>query len=123
MNPKAYCIEHGMQTAVFVRKAREVAPKYSKVAHSMASNPEYGLVLSPSVTAHIRGRPEKRSKPCKFTFRLAEADNGEFNRARAVFVHSKQQAAEYAARLYIEKAASLLAQESGSDGGAVKNIG
>ena len=119
MNPKAYCIEKHISTAEFVSKAQEVAPKYTKVQHSMASNPETGVVLAPFVVRHIRGAQPVRKKAYQFTFRMDGNGNDEFNKARDVFGHSKQQAAEYAARLYIEKAAALLAQSSGGNGEAV----
>lgn len=121
MNPKAYCLTKRIKTEDFIRKAQEVAPKYTKVQHSMASNPDYGVVLAPSVVSHIKGNEPTRTKPCQFTFRLGTSENDEFNKARQAMGHSKQQAAEYAARLYIEKAATLLAQGSGGDGGAVEN--
>lgn len=104
MNPKAYCITHGMTTAQFVDAAREVAPKYSKVTHCMASDPAYGVVLRSDVARHIRGKDEHRAKPCKFTFRLKTCDSDEFNSARAIMGHSIQDATEYAVRLYIAAA-------------------
>lgn len=110
MNPKSYCIENGIRSADFIARAQEVAPKYNKVAHCICSNPEYGVMLMPAVAAHVAGkgaelpRKPRRTKPCKYTFRLLENDSAAFNAARKVFGHSKQEAAEYAARLYIDAA-------------------
>lgn len=65
MNPKCYCIKNGVSTAEFIRKAQQIAPKYNKVAHCMASNTAYGLTLSPAVVRHISHKPENRTRPCK----------------------------------------------------------
>ena len=111
MNPKSYCIETNMRSADFIARAQEVAPKYNKITHCMASNPEYGVMLMPAVAQHVLAsdgaqapRKPNRTRPCKFTFRLLESDCAAFNAARKVFGHSKQEAAEYAARLYIDEA-------------------
>lgn len=105
MNPKAYCIEHGIKTKDFVAWAREVAPQYDKVVHSIVSNPLRGAVLSPAVARHIRGCPERRTLPCKFTSRVSESDRQEFNAAKEAFGHHTDQEALYhAVQLYIEAA-------------------
>ena len=105
MNPKAYCTEHGIKTKDFVTLAREVAPQYDKVVHSIVSNPLRGAVLSPTVARHIRGRPERRTLPCKFTSRVSESDRQEFNAAKEAFGHrTDQEALYYAVQLYIEVA-------------------
>lgn len=114
MNPKAYCLEAGIPTREFVDRAREIAPKYSKVTHSMASDPAYGVTVHPALARYIRGGPvkAKRTKPCKFTFRLQTADSEAFNRAKKVFGHTTdQQAVEYAIGLYIKKAAEAAATD------------
>ena len=83
MNPKAYCQEHNMPTALFVARAREVAPKYSKITHSMASNPDYGVVLRPAVARHIRGVVEHRRNPCRVQFRVTQANRARLTAAAA----------------------------------------
>lgn len=72
MNPKAYCIAYDIKTADFIEKVREVAPKYSKVTHCMASDSKYGVVLRPCVVRHVRGNKENRTLPCQFTYRTTE---------------------------------------------------
>lgn len=107
MNPKAYCTMHEIPTSQFIKKAREVAPKYNKVAHSMASNPGYGLKLDSRVSRHICDKSACRTKQSKGTFRLTEVGRGEFNSAKQALGHTTDQSAiEYAIQLYIEKAAT-----------------
>ena len=115
MNPKAYCTEHGIKTKDFVTLAREVAPQYDKVVHSIVSNPLRGAVLSPTVARHIRGRPERRTLPCKFTSRVSESDRQAFNAAKEAFGHrTDQEALYYAVQLYIEAAQKEVAAGDGS---------
>ena len=82
MNPKAYCIQHGIATVDFIKKAQTVAPKYSKVTHCMASDPKYGVMLRPSVANHIKGKTERRKNPCRLSFRCAESLLTRFTEAR-----------------------------------------
>lgn len=72
MNPKDWCAAHDVTTRDFVERVRQIAPKYSKVTHSMASNTDYGVTLSPAVVRHIKGKPENRRLPCRISFRLSE---------------------------------------------------
>lgn len=108
MNPKQYCSENGITTQEFIETAKTVARKYSKIVHSMCSNPEYGVCPSPAVKALFpqpQKRKEKRRKPNKFTFRLADELSAAFANARNVYGHDIQTAAERAVTMYIEKAA------------------
>lgn len=126
MNPKVYCLETGTTTRTFVDRAKEVAPKYSKITHSMASDPAYGVIISPELARYIRGGPvrAKRTKPCKFTFRLDSACCEAFNKAKRAFGHTTdQQAVEYAVGLYIKKAAEAAATDlNGTENTSTTNI-
>lgn len=93
MNPKSYCIQHGVATADFIKKAQAVAPKYSKVTHCMASDPKCGVMLRPEVANHITGKPERRKNPCRLSFRCAEGLLHRFSEAReALGFETNQQA-------------------------------
>ena len=110
MNAKQYCSETGMTTGEFLAKAKTVAGKYSKIVHSMCSNPEYGVCPSPAVRALFpNAKPnrqkENRRKPNQFTFRLTDEMCAAFSTARNVNNSDMQTAAEAAVVLYIEKAA------------------
>ena len=72
MNPKAYCITHNIPTTDFIKRVREVAPKYSKSTHRMASNTDYGVMLRPDVARHILGKKENRKLACQLTYRVTE---------------------------------------------------
>lgn len=101
MNPKVYCIQHKLTTAEFVSRVQEIAPKYSKATHSMASNPEYGVCLRSEVVRKIGVKRPNREKPCRVTFRLTRGDFESFEAARKANGHTMQQAGEYAAGLYM----------------------
>lgn len=112
LNPKEYCVKHHIFMEDFAERAKTVAPKCCKSAVSMASNPQYGVRLTSEVEALFTAKPI-RKKPHQFTFRLGSETNEAFERARIAHGHSKQEAAEYAAMLYIESAAALLEQNDG----------
>ena len=106
MNPKIYCAEHDMRTAEFVAIAQSSgAPKYCKAAHSMASNPAYGVQLRPSLIKRmgIRIKRPNRQKPCRITFRLSPEDYRSFRAACEANGHTMQEAGEYAAKLYMTR--------------------
>ncbi len=83
MNPREWCLKHKMTTAAFIRKAQEIAPRYTKVQHSMCSNAEYGVTVLPAVAAHIRGRDRHRLKR-RVTFRLSDANAEKLERAKTL---------------------------------------
>lgn len=107
MNPKKFCAENGISTGEFIAKAKTVAPKYTKIAHSMCSNPDYGVVPSPAVQKLFKSAKPvaKRKKANQFTFRLTDEMCAAFSTARNVNNSDMQSAAEAAVALYIEKAA------------------
>lgn len=106
MNPKLYCAEHEIPTAEFVATAKSCgAPKYCKAAHSMASNPAYGVQLRPSLIKRmgIKVKRANRQKPCRVTFRLRPEDYRSFRAACTANGHTMQEAGEYAATLYMTR--------------------
>lgn len=83
-------------------------PKYCKASNSMCNRgDEYGVALSPKAIRYLNGTKtdnERRTRPCKFTFRLLETDNEAFTRARLKNGHTVQEATEKAILLYIAEA-------------------
>lgn len=107
MKPRDIYDPLGTKTAEFISRMRQQFPKYSKAANSMANHPEQTGVCLTNAAQRVFNAPRapKRRRPCKYTFRLTEADAARFDAARAAHGHSAQQAAEAAVFLYIEKAA------------------
>ena len=91
MNPKSYCQEHNIPTREFIAKAKEIAPKYCKETHCMASNPDYGVCLRPVVVRHIKGKPERRVNPCRIQFRCTAAQKERLTRAMDVMSYATMQ--------------------------------
>ena len=68
---------------------------------------EYGVALSSKAVRYLnggKGENERRTRPCKFTFRLLESDNEAFTRIRLQKGHTIQEAVEKAVMLYIQAA-------------------
>lgn len=91
MNLRDYCQKNGMSTAEFVERAREVAPKFSKVTFCMCQNREYGVMLRPVVVRHIKGKPEHRKLPCEVHFRVTQAQKERLTRAMDVMSYATMQ--------------------------------
>ena len=91
LNPKSYCQEHNIPTREFIAKVKEIAPKYSKETHCMASNPDYGVCLRPVVVRHIKGKPEHRVNPCRIQFRCTAAQKERLTRAMDVMSYATMQ--------------------------------
>ena len=91
MNLRDYCQKNGMTTAEFVERAREVAPKFSKVTFCMCQNREYGVMLRPVVVRHIKGKPENRRNPCRVQFHVTQAQKERLTRAMDVMSYATMQ--------------------------------
>lgn len=108
MKPIDYCTARGQTSAEFIQHMQTMFPKYSKASNSMCNNgEEYGVSLSPRAIRWLNGTAGKknnRTRPCRFTFRLLEADSDAFTRARLKNGHSIQEATEKAVMLYIAAA-------------------
>ncbi len=91
MNPKAYCQEHNIPTREFIAKVKEIAPKYCKSTHCMASNADYGVMLRPVVVRHIKGKPENRRNPYRVQFRVTQAQKERLTRAMDVMSYATMQ--------------------------------
>lgn len=112
LNLKQYCEQTRLTPKQFIERASTVAPKYSKIVHSMCCNEKYGCVPAPAVMALFPSpetkpnrKHENRKKPNRFNFRLGHELAAQFHFARMANGHDVQTAAECAVRLYIEKAA------------------
>ena len=104
MKPIDFCQAHEMPTADFILLMQEKFPKYSKASNSMCNRgEEYGVALSHKALRYLNGgKPdEKRTRPCRFNFRLLETDSDAFTRARLKNGHTIQEATEKAVLLYI----------------------
>lgn len=105
MKPLDFCRARGISTAEFIRAMNEAGfPKYCKASNSMCNRgDEYGVALSPKAIRQLNGKPEeRRTRPCRFNFRLLETDGDAFTRARLKNGHTVQEAAEKAVLLYIK---------------------
>lgn len=85
MNPKIYCLKNGIATKDFIAQMRQKFPGYTKAAHCMASNPEkYGVVLSAPAARYASGKKEKRSLPCRVSFRCSALIMERLTRCREI---------------------------------------
>lgn len=115
MKPVDYCTAKEMSTADFIAHMQTMFPKYTKASNSMCNNgEEYGVSLSPKAIRWLNGgKPvERRTRPCRFNFRLLESDSDAFTRARLKNGHTIQEATEKAIMLYVAETEAKHAADS-----------
>lgn len=91
MQPSELCAKYNLSSREFIERVQEVAPKYSKATNCMANNLEYGVMLRPFVTAHIRGKPENRRLPCRVQFRVTQRQRERLTAAMDVMNYATMQ--------------------------------